>query len=1020
MRSIPVAVVLALASTAARGQSAPPPKVPGGYTAERIVPENSVRFPMFACFDDAGRLFVTESSGLDLYAELSALTRKCRVSLLEDKDGDGRFETSTVFQDRLVMPMGAAWRGGKLYLPDGTDLVALEDTDGDNRADRRTVILSGFGHSDNGGLHGVTFGPDGWLYMTCGQPDGYKLRRADGSFVEARSGTLLRCRPDGSDVQALARGFENLVEVAFFGTGDVIGTVNWYQRPEGGIRDALVHLPHGGLFPYVPDIGTAYLVSGPVLPAVTKFPAVALSGLAMQQSTSLGARTVGNLYSAQHNARKVGRHVLGRVGATFKSEDFDFVTSDDPDFHPSDVLEDADGSLVVVDTGSWYIHHCPTGQIRNSPATGGVWRVRRTGGEPVNDPRGQNVMWESAAPGQLTALLGDPRPAVRERAQRALVARGTAAVPALARAMQAASKVAAAQSALWTLGQVPDESAAALVRSALGEGDPDLVAAAARALGARRDRPSAGALVEVIRSSAAPHARHAAAEALAYCGDQSNLPAVWAALAVPDVDRYLEHALVFAAHHLADVGALEAALKDPHPRVQAAALLLLDQPPRPAGTLAAAAAFDRLAADDEYLRQVALDRVKRHPEWAKEAVGVIRSAGPTSSPDDDGRARELILAFASDADVQRLAAERITDRSLPNGYRVPLVRTLAQSSLPQTPHTWADALGELIDDSDREVAGAALATAVALRPPQLEARFAAIAADERRPDAARLEALRAVLPRRPRLDPSEFALLASRLDPRASPLDRLNAVSLLAQAKLDEKQATEVIERAGGDAVVSPTALLPALLGVESESFRPALAKYVRDALGRGWEPTEEQLEPLLKRLPPGGEADALRSAVRQVAEKRRSKLADYEPLLAGGDAARGRSVFFGNKVACSTCHRVGSDGGKVGPDLTKVGAVRAGRDILESVVLPSSTIAQGFDHYVVQAKTGEVYAGIIPQPSADVLEIRDSGGNVTRLRKDQVARLKRQPVSLMPDGLPAALSRDEFRDLLAYLQGLR
>src|SRR4029434_1555317 len=129
MRSLPVAVVLALAWIPARAQPAPQPKVPDGFTVERIVPEGAVRFPMFACFDDAGRLFVTESSGLDLYSELSALTRKCRVSLLEDKDGDGRFDTLTLVQDQLVMPMGAAWRDGKLYIPDGTDLVALEDTD---------------------------------------------------------------------------------------------------------------------------------------------------------------------------------------------------------------------------------------------------------------------------------------------------------------------------------------------------------------------------------------------------------------------------------------------------------------------------------------------------------------------------------------------------------------------------------------------------------------------------------------------------------------------------------------------------------------------------------------------------------------------------------------------------------------------------------------------------------------------------------------------------------------------------
>src|SRR6476661_191464 len=103
-RRVLAAGVIAFAALGA----VPAPKVPGGFTIDRAVADGALKFPMFACFDDAGRLFVTESSGLDLYAELSALTRKCRISLLEDHDGDGRFETSTVFQDQLVMPMGAA------------------------------------------------------------------------------------------------------------------------------------------------------------------------------------------------------------------------------------------------------------------------------------------------------------------------------------------------------------------------------------------------------------------------------------------------------------------------------------------------------------------------------------------------------------------------------------------------------------------------------------------------------------------------------------------------------------------------------------------------------------------------------------------------------------------------------------------------------------------------------------------------------------------------------------------------
>ena len=107
------------------------------------------------------------------------------------------------------------------------------------------------------------------------------------------------------------------------------------------------------------------------------------------------------------------------------------MTSDSPDFHPSDVLEAADGSLLVVDTGGWYVQHCPTGKIRASLAPGGIYRIRYAAGAPVHDPRGLELAWHGVAPATLASRLDDSRPPVRDRAQVALTMLGREVIPVL-------------------------------------------------------------------------------------------------------------------------------------------------------------------------------------------------------------------------------------------------------------------------------------------------------------------------------------------------------------------------------------------------------------------------------------------------------------------------------------------------------------------------------------------------------------------------------------------------------------
>src|SRR6266516_2329898 len=125
-------VSAAITAAAAAAEPAPPPptfQVAPDFFVEQVAGTEQVVFPMFAAFDGRGRLFVAESSGLDLYAEISAGTRMCRVKLLEDKDGDGRFEASRVFADGLVFPRGLVWRKGTRQTADSVVLRSASGAD---------------------------------------------------------------------------------------------------------------------------------------------------------------------------------------------------------------------------------------------------------------------------------------------------------------------------------------------------------------------------------------------------------------------------------------------------------------------------------------------------------------------------------------------------------------------------------------------------------------------------------------------------------------------------------------------------------------------------------------------------------------------------------------------------------------------------------------------------------------------------------------------------------------------------
>jgi putative heme-binding domain-containing protein len=316
----------------------------------------------------------------------------------------------------------------------------------------------------------------------------------------------------------------------------------------------------------------------------------------------------------------------------------------------------------------------------------------------------------------------------------------------------------------------------------------------------------------------------------------------------------------------------------------------------------------------------------------------------------------------------------------------------------------------------------AVRTAAVWQVARLDRPLARFARDDRYPAAVRVEAARAFVARRPALDAEVLALLLSQLDRAGEPLARLRAAEVLGQAKLTDETRRKLIDAVRGDALVSPELVLPSFAASTSDETAKLLVDYLAEALRGGWRPRDEYLQQIISNLPasPKVQADELLQFERDQSKQLRELIAEFEPLLAGGDAERGRAVFTGRATGCAACHRVGGDGGRVGPDLTRIGAIRAPRDLLESIALPSATFAQGFNSYTVVTSEGKVAGGVIARQDDRVVVLRDASGAEVRLPRESIESITSQEKSLMPEGLPRAMTREEFRDLLAYLKSLR
>lgn len=373
--------------------------LPKGFTIELVAESPQVDRPVTAAFDDKGRLYVADSSGSNAKPADQLKNPTHRVVMLESTKKDGKFDKSTVFADKLSFLQGTMWRDGSLYVATPPTIQKLTDTDNDGVADKREVwfdggVLTGCAND----VHGPYPGPDGRIYFTKGAFAKQELVLRGGKKFNTRAAHIYRAKPDGSEIEVvMTGGMDNPVDVAFSSAGEMFFTTTFFQHPANGKRDGIVHATYGAVYGKDHDVVNDHPWAYPTLnEPMTHLGPAAPSGLHCYRNSHFGKEYKDNLFAACFNLAKVTRHILKEKGSSYETVDSDFVVSDNRDFHPTDVLEDPEGGLLIVDTGGWYKLCCPSSVMEKKDVLGAIYRVRMEGAKrgypydrpvPIHDPK---------------------------------------------------------------------------------------------------------------------------------------------------------------------------------------------------------------------------------------------------------------------------------------------------------------------------------------------------------------------------------------------------------------------------------------------------------------------------------------------------------------------------------------------------------------------------------------------------------------------------------------------------------
>jgi putative heme-binding domain-containing protein len=481
-----------------------------------------------------------------------------------------------------------------------------------------------------------------------------------------------------------------------------------------------------------------------------------------------------------------------------------------------------------------------------------------------------------------------------------------------------------------------------------------------------------------------------------------------------------EHSIIYSLIALQKVGPLQLALRDKSPAVQKAALIALDQ--MDGAPLRREQVQPFLAASEKDLRSAALWVVSHHPDWGGIVASNLNSRfhDPRLPEDEMDSVRETLTAFLGDAEIQKLVAELLGDQRIGDKHTVVLLDTIAASSQKEIPAAWVNRIRALLEAGNPDVRLRAMELVRSRAIAGLETTVAKIADDPSSPDTLRASALGVLVKQQPQLTRAHYEFLTSRLASDSDPVLRQTVARIIGQSKPPKEELLAIARNhlPKADPLVLST-VLECFRSSHDEEVGKAMATVLRQSPAALGTLGEERLKSLTEAYPQTVQqlARPLFNQLQEAQKARVEKLHRLEPLLtAGGDVGRGRRIFFGQKVACSSCHTIGTEGANVGPDLTGIGAIRSGHDLLEAIVFPSASFVPGHEVFNVDTANDRL-SGVMRSQSQEAVVLVTGPKGEVRIPRSLVRSITPSKVSLMPEGFDESLTKSEMTDLLAFLQ---